>query len=821
MRRVLVSIVIFMIFFSALAGSIQISTPQTTQAPAHISVQPITAITRNWTANIVVVNYNKSIIDESVLLNGLPLQRQYVSGEVAIIYNIDYNVYYADSEFSSDLEQVMMDNSVNGTGTGTELNETALLYQKSYPDEPQSIFYSRDGCVIDGYAVEDWLEANPFVAKSSLGYTLYLVNFSSLDTNNHTLEHWYNYHPIDPDTGQTQNWFRLEWDNDLNPNVTMDYPFFGGRYDLYVVDPSAHNWYLQWCRIWWSEENTQDYDFWTKDLEDKVAELDLGTPAGIDALNVYLRECIWDPITQLFFPYQHQPAKYVETGFLKALVFCMDIDEGVPVDSLTWVTNANMQLYHLQELYPFIKWKVDVQFLDINDYPDWNTTFWKYSVVEPDGTVAVDGGSMFDDIYSNMRPQYIDVNDNNINVFGVVFIKKQMTMYVYGRAYTGLGGGGQTVIWKSWERYYRPDGVTPKDGISAVQLHETMHAIGFQHTWQYDHYASDFCNSPMVYFAFHNGTGVFDKNWAQGTYLDQMEYKLWNNFTLIQSNISGDERSQTYLAEQKVLDYFNTARNQYSEMNWLGAYESLKEAKLWLNRLAWSLLDDTPPTISSWGGIPYVSTNGFELWVQAYDNLSGFENISAYVKVNATYVAIFPLVFDKDAWRAEIPAYESAEWLDVRIVVWDRAMNKAEASDVYPPVISDWGVSPEFLLNGFDVWVQVSDNHSGIQNVTVYVKVRDGSFIKFPCTQNGNFWNASVPQYWASKAYEVWIVVFDWKGNYVTTNLFPIDNGTTDHPVTLPSSTTATAGGLPYFYISLVAGISVMCIIIIFRLKKR
>ena len=124
-----------------------------------------------------------------------------------------------------------------------------------------------------------------------------------------------------------------------------------------------------------------------------------------------------------------------------------------------------------------------------------------------------------------------------------------MEMHVYNRTYTGLGGGGQAVVWKSWERYYRPDGITPKDGVSSVQLHETMHAVGFHHTWQHEHYSSDFSWGPMGYFAFRPGTASYDKNWVQGTYLDQMEAILWDEFQTERALLGGSERPETYTAE--------------------------------------------------------------------------------------------------------------------------------------------------------------------------------------------------------------------------------------------------------------------------------
>jgi hypothetical protein len=639
--------------------------------------QGLLTISRSWTANIIVVGYDPALIDEVLLLQGMPTTRNYLTDDVEITYNISYNIAYADTAYLNALRQVMLDNSINGTETGTRLNETALSYQKSHLDEPQRIFSPRDGRVIDGYAIEDWLEANPYLPPPDLGYTLYLVNFSEFDSGDHTLEHWYDYHPVDPDTGEEQNWFRLEWDNALNPNVTMDYPFFGGRYNTYFVDPSAHQWYLKWCRIWWSEEITTEYDFWTQDLEQKVATLNLENPSDIDALTVYLSECIWDPINQLFFPYQHQPASYVVSGTLKGLVFCMDVASGTSVESLEWVTDAEMQKAHLEELYPFIRWNVDIEYIDIDTEPSWKSLFWTYAYIDTDGTTIVDGYSMFDAIRNLKRPQYV-ANDDNINVFGVVFIKKQMEMYADGRTYTGLGGGGQTVIWKSWERYYRPDEFTPKDGVSGVQLHETMHAIGFHHTWQHDHYSSDFSWSPMGYFTTHNGTASFDKNWVQGTYLDQMESLLWADFLEDQAALGGDERPETYFAEARAQACFENAREYYEEMNWAAAYEALSQAGNWTKRMMYSTHDDTPPLIMDRGTNPDEFGNGpFTYWAVISDDLAGLENVTLYAQVDEGITHVYPMSYKSGNWSVSIPYLPHTTNLTLWVVAWDWGMNMA------------------------------------------------------------------------------------------------------------------------------------------------
>jgi hypothetical protein len=638
--------------------------------------QSLEPIERDWTTNIIVVGYDPAIINEALLLQSMPTVRYHYPADLTITYNIDYNFAYADSSFVDALRQVMLDNSINGTDTGTRLNESALLYQQFHMDEPQRIFYPRSGRAIDGYAVEDWLEANPYMTPPDLGYTLYLVNFSEFDSVDHSLEHWYDYHPVDPDTGEEQDWFRLEWDNSLNPNVTMDYPFFGGRYNTFVVDPSAHQWYLKWCRIWWSDDIVTEYDFWTQDLEDKVGSLDLAVPADVNALNVYLRECIWDPINRLFYPYQHYPARYAEAGNLKALVFCMDVTDGTSVDSLEWVTDAEMQQAHLEELYPFIPWTVDVEYLDIDQEPVWDALFWTHSWVE-DETTHVNGSEMFGDIHSLMRPSYVPDNDD-INVFGVVFIKKQMVMHTHGGIYTGLGGSGQTVIWKSWERYYRPDGVTPKDGVSAVQLHESMHAIGFGHTWSHEHYSSDFSFSPMGYFAFHNGTASYDKNWVQGTYLDQMEAELWTDFLSEQASLGLSERLETYMAEDSAIATFARARQYYNEMNWLAAYEALQDARDWTKRMKFSVLDDTPPVIFGRGTVPEdFGARPFSYWAAISDDHAGIENATLYAQVDGGEIHVFPLVYNEINWSVSVPYLEHSSNLTLWVVAWDWGLNVA------------------------------------------------------------------------------------------------------------------------------------------------
>ncbi|NWF95241.1 MAG: hypothetical protein HXY34_03780 [Candidatus Thorarchaeota archaeon] len=650
-------------------------------------------VVRNWTIDIVLVNYDEDVINETLLTALFPTQRVKSTVHATMIYNIEYEVMYADQSYYEALRSVAIAHSQVGDSTGTALDADALRYQRQHPDQPQTVFHSRGGRSIDADAVESWLIANPAVEPPGLGYILYILNFTEFDTPDHVTEHWYDYHPADPDTNQPQTWFRLEWDNALNPNVMLEYPGFGGKQgNIYVLDPSADQWYLKWASIWWDDSSPPAHTW--NDLDEYASTLDLETTTGKNLLTVYVANYASDIINYLLMPYQHYPTAYVNSGLLRALVFAMDVSSGVSVNSLRWVTSAQRQKAHLTELLPFIPWTVQVDFVNIDNEPEWKDLFWDYSYVD-EGVTWCDGYGMFDAIYDQMRPDYVNTLSKDINVFGVVFIKKNMVMYTPSGTFTGLGGGGQTVIWKSWERYYFADGVTPKSGISSVQLHETMHAIGIMHTWNYNHYVGDFCSSPMTYYGYYNGTSVYDRNWVQCTYLDQMESLYYQAFSRRWQSVEDGANERTLRLRDAVIGAFTEARALYNQMDWMGCYRSLLLADELGTHLDDTLTDNTPPVIESWEVSPdtYNASSDYNVTAVVLDSGSGVMNVTAVLLANGSETQ-YPCTRDGARWSTRVPRFtaNTSQPVTIRFLAMDNALNLAES--VPHDLITGSGPSP-------------------------------------------------------------------------------------------------------------------------------
>jgi hypothetical protein len=203
-----------------------------------------------------------------------------------------------------------------------------------------------------------------------------------------------------------------------------------------------------------------------------------------------------------------------------------------------------------------------------------------------------------------------------------------------------------------------------------------MHAIGLGHTWGIDHYVGDFSYTPMGYYGRYNGTGKFDQNWVQGTYLDQMEGRLWMEFQDVRDLKPAVPREETIAVENYIQTAFDEARDLYNHMDWLGCYDALDNIEGWIDRLMYTITDDEAPEIVDWGYEGALFYGNLTVWATVIDDLSGVDNVSVHVEYGSEEF-VYPAVYSSGNWTTEVDEFP----VDIDIEMWveatDRGLNTA------------------------------------------------------------------------------------------------------------------------------------------------
>ncbi len=144
-------LILFLIAPAAIA-SISPATPSGDISRSTTSSQS-NEVDRIWIIRFVLLNYRPSQVNTTALVSSLPTERIHNADPITINYHLNYIVEFASELYVEQVRQFILGNSINGSGTGTRLDESALSYQKGHLNEPQEIFYPRDGRSIDGQAL--------------------------------------------------------------------------------------------------------------------------------------------------------------------------------------------------------------------------------------------------------------------------------------------------------------------------------------------------------------------------------------------------------------------------------------------------------------------------------------------------------------------------------------------------------------------------------------------------------------------------------------------------------------------------------------------
>ena len=469
----------------------------------------------NTPVHVIFVGYNSDLI----LLNTIDsyVQKEYKlstgGGDYTVYLNMTY--HFTNESFTNDFHDFI--NAISYESTTSKLNETALKKQldevnKGNLKARYSIFLEQDGIAINATDVENWL-VNHLDSKLSDGYVLFVLNMSYLD--NSGKKHWFFVPEIDIDSNRTRDFWRLEWENELNPNVSFPYAAFASKTNVMFIDPYAYNWYLAWARIWWgSPSYYSDYDarYW-KTLGDFIKTLDISTDPGKDSLSKYLAGWISDFLDDLLgysLDYSliewNRPKFY--TNSVSVQVKIINAAENVITDSskLDWLVHPAYIIRALNSVLPYAKIDVEIQTIKLSEDERLSDILLssKVSSISTNDWSYYNGYSLYNSLYS-LREEYFDLQKASTVLTSWLFVLNNGSMVIYygdhWREFTGLGGGGQTMILMNLDRLFTDrETLTPKRGFTSVLIHEVGHALGYGHIFHEGSYASDFAFDVMGYY---------------------------------------------------------------------------------------------------------------------------------------------------------------------------------------------------------------------------------------------------------------------------------------------------------------------------------
>ncbi|MFW9990651.1 MAG: hypothetical protein ACFFD4_01205 [Candidatus Odinarchaeota archaeon] len=533
---------------------------------------------------IIFVGYDQGLINTAEIDSKLPHYGSVSlgAGEKAYYsYQVSYACHFADQSYKQAIDAFVANHSQDDPTV--QLDIAALEHQAEFW-EPQDIFFPKNGTAIDGNALEIWLDQNRYVPKAD--YCIYLLNFSYFDTGER--DHWFEVMDIDGDTGINKHWYRNEFDFPWNLDAEFPYAGYTGYEspDIYL-DPYSFQWYLKWREIWnFLNINDGNHEFYDEDLDHFILTHDPSTSSGKTAINDYIGDWLaeivpislfWDPVNRI---------DYSDDISVQVKIFNGVSSLGFSNDDLEWTVNETTFLKAYEELLPGSSIVLEVEFLDLLDYPGIQQLLdychYSYSPATPpiDDYTYYNGYALFSSLFSSLYiQQFFDLTAADLVVTGYAFVLDNAsfggTDWAGGGLYTGLGGGGRTLQLMELDRLYYPNRTTmdstPRQGFSKVLVHETGHAIGFPHTFTTTQYAPDFTGDTMGYYG---GFSRFSCVRIESFQRYAAEQEIFMASMMAQDHMLDDTEAPWLVYLQSAWD--SIAAN-YSEKNYVEARKSAME----------------------------------------------------------------------------------------------------------------------------------------------------------------------------------------------------------------------------------------------------
>jgi len=523
------------------------------------------------TLKLEFIGFNQELVNEVAIQEQLLDYFNFLHSIPYSTINFNFEFNFVESSEKDLLESYILSKAENGTGTGYKINVTQLS-QDLITGERNDIFLPIDGMSIDAELVEEYINQNLFSEPTIPGYTLYLMNFTSFDKYDHSLEHWYDHRASSSDSNETITWWYSGYGG-LEKRAAMGW---GGKYRFCYLDLSARTWFFDYITTAWSSlglGNPEYYDY--PDLDSLAQTYDLRTPIGEEKLTNYIADWINSYIGNVFSGRLTSPPLGMSYS-LQVKVFNNLTINGYSYDELKWCISKTRMEQQLESNFPWINWKINVEWVELTEYPNLFSYIQNNIKENIDGKYIEISEGLFNLLQFDLMFHF-DLNDADEVLPCYFFLTNDISFKWQGVSFAGLGGMGWEILLGTQNSLFESGNVSePRRGMSGVMIHELGHSLGLPHP-HYDAYGwgSAFIAEVMSYFAMSEGFSTFYQDAIGRAHADGHYYSAQTELATVLTiyneqgkpvgyNTTFDEINNlldSFMSNYQLMDYNTSATN--------------------------------------------------------------------------------------------------------------------------------------------------------------------------------------------------------------------------------------------------------------------
>ncbi|MCG3220256.1 MAG: hypothetical protein H7641_02655, partial [Candidatus Heimdallarchaeota archaeon] len=154
------------------------------------------------------------------------------------------------------------------------------------------------------------------------------------------------------------------------------------------------------------------------------------------------------------------------------------------------------------EDFPWIEWKIEVEYVRLNDYPEVYDYIADNARMDQNGLYIEVTEGFFTYLQNRLFADFnYSVADAVLPCYG--FLTNYISFKYYGISFAGLGGMGWEIVVGSPSSIFEGGDVSkPRRGFTQIMIHELGHSLGFPHPHSYTYgWGSSFVKETMNYFS--------------------------------------------------------------------------------------------------------------------------------------------------------------------------------------------------------------------------------------------------------------------------------------------------------------------------------